>query len=97
MIEQIKNKLLLTEHQWNDYQHYFTRMEVPAKTVILHEKEIPSKIFFIEKGCLRIWFNNDGNDLTIQFFFENNVVASLESFKKGLPSELSIEAIEPSI
>ena len=97
MIDKLKTKLLLADEQWQDYKTYFKRMEVPAKTVILHEQEIPSRIFFVESGCLRIWFNNDGKDLTLQFFFEDSIVASLESFKKETPSQLSIEAIEPSV
>lgn len=95
MLYQLKDKFQLTDDDWNYFIHHFSRMDVPAKTAILHEGEIPSRIFFIEKGCLRIWFNHEGKDLTLQFFFENNVVASLESFKKGTPSELTIEAIEP--
>lgn len=95
MMEYLKDKLLLTDGQWQEYRGYLKKIEVPAKTILLHENEIPSRIFFVEKGCLRIWFNKDGKDLTLQFFVEGNVVASLESFKKQLPSELSIEAIEP--
>jgi CRP-like cAMP-binding protein len=72
-------------------------MEVPAKTVLLQEGEIAKKMFLIEKGCVRVWFNNNGKDVTFQFFFENNTLASLESFKKKIPSEVVIETIEPCV
>lgn len=97
MFEQLKDRLQLTEEQWRDYSTRFKRMEVPARTILLHEGDVPSRAFYVEKGCLRIWANNDGKDLTMQFFFENSIVASLESFKKGLPSPLSIEAVEPTV
>ena len=51
----------------------------------------------IEKGCIRVWFNNNGKDVTLQFFFENSAVASIESFKKNFPSPVCIETIEPSV
>src|SRR5690554_7941317 len=38
-------------------------------------------MFFIEKGCLRTWINNDGKEITTQFFFERDSVASIESFR----------------
>lgn len=72
-------------------------MEIPAKTILLKEGEIPKRIFLIEKGCVRAWFNNDGKDVTFQFFFENAIVSSMESFRKEIPSPISIETIEPSI
>lgn len=76
---------------------YLQRLEVPAKTLLLQEGQVSKKAFFIEKGCVRAWFNNDGIDFTIQFFFENEVVASLESFTTNTQSLFNIETIEPCI
>jgi CRP-like cAMP-binding protein len=97
MFDQYKNNFPLDEAHWNDYTSCFKRMEVPAKTVLLHEGEISKKMFLIEKGCIRVWFNNNGKDVTFQFFFENNTVASIESFRKKLPSPLTVETIEPGV
>lgn len=52
-------------------------------------------MFFIEKGCLRTWVNNNGKDITTQFFFEGQKVSSIESFRTNQPSLYSIESIEP--
>lgn len=51
----------------------------------------------MEKGCLRVWFNNHGKDLTYRFVLESQYVSSAESYRKGNPSLFSIESIEPSI
>ncbi len=72
-------------------------MEVPAKTLLLQEGEISYNAFYIEKGIIRAWYNNDGKDVTFQFFLENTMFSSLESFKKGFPSMVSFETIEPCI
>lgn len=97
MFDLLKNKFPLDEAHWKDYVSCFKRMEVPAKTVLLKEGEISKKMFLIEKGCIRVWFNNNGKDLTFQFFFENSTVASLESFRKKAPSQVTVETIEPSV
>lgn len=97
MFEQFRNKFPLDDDTWNGYTGCFKRLEVPAKTILLNEGDVPKKVFLIEKGCIRVWFNNDGKDVTFQFFFENTAVASIESFKKELPSPVTIEAIEPCV
>jgi CRP-like cAMP-binding protein len=97
MFNQFRNKLPLTDEKWIEYTNHFNRIEVPSKTILLEEGEISKKLFIIEKGCIRVWFNNNGKDLTTQFFFENQSVASIESFIKKLPSPVVIETIEPSV
>lgn len=98
MFDQFRNKFPLTEEKWHKYTSYFNRLEVPAKTILLEEGEISKKLFLIEKGCIRVWFNNNnGKDLTTQFFFENQSVASIESFMKKFASPVVIETIESSV
>jgi CRP-like cAMP-binding protein len=81
--------------EWDKYLDYFHRMQVAPKTVLLREGEVSKKAFLIEQGCLRAWFNKDGKDITFQFFFEGSMVSSLESFRENIPSQVTIEAIEP--
>lgn len=97
MFEQFRNRFPLDDDKWNDYISCFNRIEVPSKTVLLKEDETSKKMFLIEKGCVRVWFNNNGKDITTQFFFENNMVASIESFRKNIPSPVTVETIEPSV
>lgn len=77
------------------FQHLFKPISVPAKTVLLREGDISKKAYFISKGCIRTWYNNNGRDITFQFFFENEGVSSIESFNRGVPSLFNIETIEP--
>jgi len=97
MLDQFKNRLPLSEAQWNDYSNCFRRMVVPAKTVLLQEGAVSRKLFLVEQGCIRAWFNHDGKDITFQFFLEQSTVASMESFRKSRPSLVSLETIEPSV
>lgn len=97
MFEQFKNRFALPPNQWANYESLFKRLEVPAKTTLLKEGEVPKKLFLIERGCIRVWFNHQGRDITFQFFFENSTVASIESFRKKWPSPVAIQTIEPSV
>jgi CRP-like cAMP-binding protein len=81
---------------WEKYGHLFEEQTIPAKTILLREGDISRNAYFIKDGCLRLWFNNKGKDVTFQFFFENEAVSSIESFRSGEPSLFSIESIEPA-
>ncbi|MDF2474531.1 MAG: crp/fnr family transcriptional regulator [Sphingobacterium sp.] len=85
------------DNQWAKFNHFFKRLEIPAKTILLQEGQISKRMFFIEKGCLRTWVNNDGRDITTQFFFEGDRVSAIESFRTNRPSLYSIESLEPCI
>ncbi|SHF44183.1 Crp/Fnr family transcriptional regulator [Pedobacter caeni] len=95
MFFQFKDQLPHLAKHWEALMAMHQRIEVPARTVLLAEGDISKKIFLIEKGCLRVWFNNNGRDTTFQFFFENEGLSSLESFRKSTPGMFTIETIEP--
>ncbi|MGZ3872338.1 MAG: Crp/Fnr family transcriptional regulator [Mucilaginibacter sp.] len=97
MFEHLKDKFPRLTGHWENYAGLFKREEVPARTVLLHEGEISKRSFFIEKGCLRAGFNHNGRDVTFQFFFEKDVISSAESFRKNIPSMLTIETVEPCV
>lgn len=75
--------------------HHLQEISYPAKTVILQEGDKARFIYFVKKGCLRMWLNNHGTDITTQFFFEGTAIASLESLLKDEASDYTIETIEP--
>ncbi|PRY90341.1 Cyclic nucleotide-binding domain-containing protein, partial [Marinilabilia salmonicolor] len=82
---------------WEIFSPYFKQIEVPAKTLLLQEGKVSKTMYFIEQGCLRTWINNDGKEITTQFFFEGQIVSSIESFRTNQPSLYSIESLEPCI
>ena len=94
MLEHLYNRLKNDPEQWAQFGHFFEEKKVPAKTTLLKEGEVAHCMFYVREGCLRIWFNNDGKDVTFQFFFEHQPVSSFESFWSGQPSLFSIESIE---
>jgi CRP-like cAMP-binding protein len=83
--------------EWENFRHFFKREEIPAKSILLKEGHVSERMFYIEKGCIRLSFNHDGKDITFQFFFEGEGVSSAESFRSNEPSLFSIETIEPCI
>lgn len=95
MIFAFKNRFPSLHPIWEKYAALQQRVVYPAKTTLLQEGKTAQNYYFVEEGCLRLWFDNNGKDITVQFFFENEGVASLESFRKNIPSIFTIETVEP--
>ena len=87
----------LLNAEWEKFRGFFKREDVPGKTVLLKEGQVSEKMFYIEKGCIRLSFNKDGKDITFQFFFDGEGVSSAESFRNNEPSLFSMETIEPCV
>ncbi|MDB5141604.1 MAG: hypothetical protein JWQ66_317 [Mucilaginibacter sp.] len=81
MIELINEKLLTLKHH-------------APKTLLVREGSIADEMIFVIKGCIRAWYNAEGQDITLQFFFEGDSVTSLESFLKNIRSTINIETLE---
>jgi CRP-like cAMP-binding protein len=96
MLNKLIDKIKSDKSNWEKFRDLFKEKEIPSKTILLFEGEIAAWAHFIKKGCLREWFNKDGKDITFQFFFEGQVVASIDSFMSGQPSIYTLESIEPS-
>lgn len=90
MLNQLIDKL---NKQELNYPDLFHEISIPAKTVLINEGETSKHIYFVQKGCLRLWFNNQGKDITFQFFFEGQGVSCLLGRE---PSPFTLEALEPS-
>lgn len=97
MFFHFKDKFPQLNAYWDKYLPFQKRLEVPAKTILLEEGKISQNYIFVEKGCVRTFFINNGEDKTVQFFFENEGLTSFDSFVNNVPSQFTIETIEPSV
>jgi CRP-like cAMP-binding protein len=93
MLEKLIERVREQESDLIKHSGIFNEIKVPSKTELVKEGDNIKFIYFVKKGCLRLWFNNQGNDITYQFFFENQVVSG---FVDGDKSMFTLESIEPS-
>lgn len=76
---------------------YFKFREVSKGTLLLREGEAENNFHYIQTGCIRTYYVNQGGNLkTRHVAFENSFIASLSSFISAKPSYEYVEAIERS-
>lgn len=74
---------------------YFEREFFKKKELLLQESKTCDKQYFIVKGCVRFYINNNkGIEQTLQFGIENWWIADYLSFQYQTPSHFFIQAIE---
>jgi CRP-like cAMP-binding protein len=68
------------------------------KELLLREGEINDRMFYVQKGLLRVYFiNDDGKEINTWFVKEGEFVYACHSFHYQIPSEEYIEAMEDSV
>ena len=97
VLDQLRETIPGLNKRWAKYASYCSEVNVKARTVILREGEVPRRIFFVKQGCLRASVAARGKEVTFQFFFEGDAVASIEALRSGQPSPISLTAVEPSV
>jgi CRP-like cAMP-binding protein len=92
MLDKLMNRLRESGSHPDEYSDFFTETTIAPKTRLVKEGDIIRSIYFVKKGCLRLWFNSHGTDITYQFFFENQPVSGFLDDEKSMFTLESIEA-----
>lgn len=93
--------LTLSMHDENlviqNIKRLFHREEFGPKVQLVTEGTPARKLYYIEQGAARVWFNNNGKEVTFQFLFEGSFISSFESLASDAPSWYAVETLEPVV
>lgn len=96
-IQHIANYVHLSDTEIQLLGNYLMPVSAAKKEHLLREGQICRNLYFVEKGCLRMYFINEkGIEQTIQFAIENWWLADYMSYDRQKPSQFYIQAIEHS-
>jgi CRP-like cAMP-binding protein len=66
-----------------------------ARQLLLHAGDVAQRLYLIEQGAARLYvIDPQGRETSTQFFFEGEIVSSLESMMSGRPSTQSLVTME---
>ena len=72
----------------------FERKKLPKKTNLLEAGQVAKEVYFLTKGCIRLFYEKEGNDISAYFFTEGMFAGAYDSFVGQQPSRHFIETIE---
>lgn len=70
------------------------RVQLAKHDYLVQEGTVCNHLYFLERGCLRGYYNLDGKEITYWFGFENNFVTSFYSFISRKPCIENIQLLE---
>lgn len=93
----INSHINVREEDLKTILSYFKLLKLKKNELLVTHGQTSQRTYFVGKGCLRIFFiNEDGQDATRYFAFENQFATALVSFITAEPSEEFIQAAEHS-
>lgn len=93
----IQEKTALTEEELASILACFKLLKVNKHEHLLEQGDVADRLFFIQKGCLRLYYNTEEFGIVTRFMaFEQTFLTSLVSFISREPSIEYIEAVETS-
>lgn len=98
LLEHIKKYIPITDETAGQIMKAFTTFNLQKREMVVAEGEVCSRIYFVSKGCLRMFYMDDkGTEQTIQFALENWWMTDIEAFNRNGKSSFSIQAVENTI
>lgn len=98
MYEQIEKVLSgLIKLDKGEFDYFTGKLQIKSlkrKELLLRQGQVCNHSYFINSGCLRYFYNVEGEEITGQFFFENGWYADYGSYLSGKPSSQNIEAFQ---
>ncbi len=96
IIQSIKSIVSLNEAEEAAFLRILEVKTLKKKELLLQEGKICNKITFVNNGCLRLFYNVEGVENTIQFFFGDSWYTDYASFLTGRPTIENMQALEAS-
>ncbi len=97
LLRQIMDQLIpLTDSDWAFVQAAFVEKQFPKKTVLVSAGAIVREVYFVVGGCLRLYYEKDGTDISAYFFTEGQFAGAYDSFITHTPSPHFVETLESS-
>ncbi|MGJ1408235.1 Crp/Fnr family transcriptional regulator [Sphingobacterium thalpophilum] len=97
LLQLIRKRVSLTEDQLAEILTYFEPQSIKKNKHLLEEGAIADRLFFVNKGCLRLYFRNDELSTATRFMaFEQTFLTSIVSFISRQPATEFIQAVEDS-
>ncbi len=73
---------------------YFETKQFKRKSILLNIGQVSTEVYYIIDGCIRLFCEKDGEELSTYFFTENMFAGSYDSFLSCKPSKVAIETLE---
>jgi CRP-like cAMP-binding protein len=96
LIKNIEAYISLSKDDLISLENAVIKKDFQKNEIIFSEGKISNEIYFVTKGCVRLFYNVDGKDKTAFFYTEGQFICAGESYTFGTPAIENYQAVEPT-
>ena len=86
----------LKREEFDQLTPYFQMRYFDKKTIVLQKGDVEDYLNVVVKGLVRKFIRVRGNEITLQLATEGHMIQSEVSFHTRTPSDVTLEALEPT-
>nr|WP_321358299.1 Crp/Fnr family transcriptional regulator [uncultured Draconibacterium sp.] len=94
LLKNIEAYIPLDENDISLLENAIEKRVYKKNDIIFTEGNIADEIYFVTRGCVRLFYNVDGNDKTAFFYTEGQFICAGESYTYNIPATENFQAVE---
>ncbi len=83
--------------EWMDFINTFQIVKANRNEILVRQGEVCQQLFFVLKGVLRCYTLEDGKDVNLHFYFQNDIASEFHSLRTASSSTRNLVCMTPSI
>ena len=91
--EFLNTHVAVSQSDWNEIAKRLTAVTYHKGDVLTKAGQIEQRLYFIQSGIIRLYYEFEHKDVTINFAFPNNFVNAYTSFLTQTPSDFHLTAL----
>lgn len=93
LIRHIEDYAKLSEYEKENMLLFVKKRHFEKNEIIFTEGKIANEIYFVTKGCVRLFYNVDGKDRTAFFYTDGQFICAGESYTYNVPARENYQAM----
>lgn len=96
LIEHIKTFISLSNEECQVLHASFVIKKLKNNEVFFDEGKIANELYFVTKGCVRLFYKVDVDEKTAFFYSQGQFICAGESYSLGVPAKENYQSIGES-
>jgi CRP-like cAMP-binding protein len=80
---------------WSEFEQYFSFRTLKKNEYLWQSGDVCKHVIFLQSGLIHMYDDQDEKKQSLNFFFENKILADYYSFTTQAPCDVAYQAIEP--
>ena len=84
----------INEAEWQAFAQHLEEVSFPKHEYLCLAGETAQYLYFIHAGAVRVYYQSEEQEFTLNFHFENEFVSAFSSFITQTPSRVNLQALD---